>query len=456
MWGSALRGSRNDRRRVRARTRPRTGGPHRNRALAVVLALLATQLVALAWPAYACGCGGMLTERGNQIHVDRETSAVRWDGRTEEILMRLQVGGDAERAAWVMPVPNRATVRLGDRKIFDDLDEIVQPVTEKRHYFWPRAGDWPLSEPEVDGAAPPRKDAGASAPPVGVVGRDRLGPFDVVRLTATDPDALRNWLNSNGFPLPRRMATELKPYVEKKWEYVAARLAPKKEAGGGDGSGEQGSPSGSPGPNTPPGPSTSAGPSTSPGPSGSPGPGGGPGGQRSGPVLSGALDPLHLTFRSSEFVYPMRLSRAARTPQYLRMYVFGAHRTEPRGAIGGREPEMLYAGRLTGGSGLEGPVRKFADGRNYLTAFAQDFPEPHRISGDHHLRRTATDEAFRQVRYDDELLAWGGVPAWLISVGVPFVAAVLVAALLVLRAVRRRRAARMVPPEPPFIPPPLR
>lgn len=36
---------------------------------------------------------------------------------------------------------------------------------------------------------------------MGVVGRQKLGPFDVARLTATDPDALGDWLSANGFSL---------------------------------------------------------------------------------------------------------------------------------------------------------------------------------------------------------------------------------------------------------------
>lgn len=200
----------------------------RRRIAALLFALLVTQLGALVDPAYACGCGAMIPDGQSRIGVDRETSVVRWDGRTEQIVMRFSVGGDAHRAAWIMPVPSRATVQLGDGAMFDELRRLTLPEHRTRTYFWPRERDWPFSSNTGDSAGAPMP--GAAAPPVGVVGRERLGDFDVARLTATDPDALKNWLESNGFALPDRLATEVEPYVDQHWEYVAVRLAPENRA----------------------------------------------------------------------------------------------------------------------------------------------------------------------------------------------------------------------------------
>ncbi|MGE7383868.1 DUF2330 domain-containing protein [Streptomyces sp. NPDC004126] len=353
----------------------------KRRVLSLLFALLATQLGSLISPAYACGCGAMIPEEAYRIGVDRESSVVRWDGRSEEIVMRFTVGGDARRAAWIMPVPGRATVELGNPALFPQLTELTRPERKTRTYFWPRDRDWPFSSGSGDrevGAAP-----GAGAP-VGVVGRERLGDFDVARLTATDPEALRTWLEANGFKMPDRLAPELKPYVEQKWEYVAVRLAPREQ-------------------------------------------------DRS---LRGELDPLRIRFDSARFVYPMRLSRLARTPQSLGLYVLGDHRTEPASAIGGAAPEVTFAGKIT----PDGALGELTGGKPvFLTAIDQGFPDPSRIDGDLELRATARDTPFRRAVYHDELLTAGGVPVWLLTVG-GVVAAV--AAGTVLPAVRRRRPAR--------------
>lgn len=367
-------------------------GRARARVLAVVLALFALQLGSLVAPAWACGCGALVPGGAQQVAVGREVSVVRWDGRQEQIVMRLTVSGDARQAAWIMPVPHRATVTLGDPALFDALNAVTAPVHRVRHHFWPQDGDWPLVSGRTGGGAPP---GAATAPGVGVIGRERLGPFDVARLTATDPNALGDWLHTNGFVLPSRLDQALQPYVDQRWEYVAVRLAPAA----------------------------------------------------AGTPLQGALDPLHIAFAAGSPVYPMRLSRLARTPQSLGLYILAAHRMEPRGTLGGEPPQVAYAGRVPTTSG---PLSALAKGTPFLTAVNQEFPDPSRITGDHLLRRTATDAPFQQVIYEDRLTKIAGVPAWLLTIAGGLAVLATAAVLLAVRRTRRPE----IPPPPAFPPPP--
>ncbi|WP_327182786.1 DUF2330 domain-containing protein [Streptomyces sp. NBC_01334] len=353
----------------------------RGRITAVLLALLAIQLGSLVAPAYACGCGALLPGDQRQVVVGREVSVVRWDGAQEQIVMRLTVDGDADRAAWIMPVPHRATVELGAPELFDQLAAATAPVHRTRHHFWPQDGDWPLTT-GGDTAGPPPPGAG---PGVGVIGRERLGPFDVARLTATDPGDLDDWLRANDFTLPGRLETALQPYVDRRWEYVAVRLTPES----------------------------------------------------SGTALRGELEPLHLTFAADTLVYPMRLSRLAATPQSLGLYVLAAHRMEPASRIGGERPRVTFAGAL---GKATGPLAELAKGTPFLTAVAQEFPRPSEISGDHELRRAATDAAYRQVIYEDRLLALAGIPVWLLTVVGGLAVLNTVAVVLGVRWGRARRA----------------
>lgn len=350
------------------------------RILTTLIALLMLQLGSLVAPAYACGCGAMIPDKSERIGVDREESAVHWDGRTETVVMRFNVHGNARKAAWIMPVPSRAEVTLGEPALFDTLESLTAPEERDRYYFWPREGDWPFDDPWGDGSA----GAAPSAPGtgVGVVGRARLGPFDVARLTATDPDALGEWLHTNGFELPERLPGALQPYVERKWEYVAVRLAPDEK----------------------------------------------------GAALHGKLSPLRISFASAELVYPMRLSRLATTPQTLGLYILADHRMEPRSPIGGDHPEVTFAGRIDGDESHA--LALLTGGRAvHLTALEQEFPRPERIDDDHHLR-TVADTPYREVAYTDRLLTVGdGIPAWLLTVG----GGLLVAALTTLLAVRAKR-----------------
>ncbi|GAB7108062.1 hypothetical protein JCM4814A_63760 [Streptomyces phaeofaciens JCM 4814] len=355
----------------------------RARVGAVLIALLVIQLGSLVAPAYACGCGALVSGDQRPVTVGREVSVVRWDGEQEQIVMRLTVGGSAGQAAWIMPVPNRATVRLGDAGLFDQLAETTAPVQRTRHHFWPQDGDWPLTT-GGDGGPPPPPPGARAGSGVDVVGREKLGPFDVARLAATDPAALRDWLTAHDFTFPGRLENALQPYVDRRWEYVAVRLAPAAD----------------------------------------------------GVPLTGELEPLHLTFASDRLVYPMRLSRLAHTPQSLGLYVLAAHRMEPASRIGGERPRVTFAGRL---GSTTGPLRALAAGTPFLTAVAQEFPVPSAISDDHELRRAPEDTAFRQVIYEDRLVTVVGVPVWLLTVG-GGLTALATAAIVV--AVRREREGR--------------
>ncbi|MFI9117587.1 DUF2330 domain-containing protein [Streptomyces venezuelae] len=353
-----------------------------HRILATIVALLALQLGSLVAPAYACGCGAMIPTKEQRIGVDREESAVRWDGRTETVVMRFNVHGNARHAAWIMPVPHRADVSLGDPELFDEIDRLTEPEQRDRSHFWPRADDWPFDTDHGDGAGAPAPGAGT----VGVVGRERLGPFDVARLTATDPEALGGWLRTHGYELPERLTGALQPYVDRRWEYVAVRLAPdEKDA-----------------------------------------------------TLQGELTPLRITFASTELVYPMRLSRLATTSQSLGLSILSEHRMEPRSPIGGDAPEVTFAGRIERPSGALAALA--GDRPVHLTVLEQEFPHPERIDDDHHLRAVA-DTPYRQVEYTDRLLTVGdGIPVWLLTVGGAMILAA-VAALLAVRAARRRPTA---------------
>jgi LPXTG-motif cell wall-anchored protein len=175
-------------------------------------ATLAMTLALAAEPAEACGCGIVLPHEGS-IDVTQERAIIRWDGQTEDIIMALQVQGDAKEAAWIMPVPSPAQVKLGDPKMFDFLQEFTKPRIETI---------------TVIGDAAPAAQAPAAAPPVTLLDRREIGLYDVSTLAATNATALTDWLNVNGYKFPEAAAKVLQPYVDQGWYYIAARISPSK------------------------------------------------------------------------------------------------------------------------------------------------------------------------------------------------------------------------------------
>jgi hypothetical protein len=182
----------------------------------VARAIMFGAVLALAlWiaPAEACGCGGYIPRDGDAF-VSQEQALLRWDGQTEQIVMTLGVLGSSKEAAVILPVPSRATVKLGDAQLWSELNDLTRPIVryEKR---------WEL--PFFAGAGAP---APAAAAPVQLLSRQTLGPFEVSNLAATDASALVDWLKQNGYALSPGLAQTLGPYVAQGWFYVAVRLQP--------------------------------------------------------------------------------------------------------------------------------------------------------------------------------------------------------------------------------------
>ncbi len=348
----------------------------------LVLVIVAVAGLGVVHPSWACGCGALVTSTQSGVSVAQETSIVRYDGAREEIVMRLSVRSEARDAAWLMPTPARATVALGESAWFDQLDRLTAPRVVRHRHFFPHLGGLGNSA-----GAPARGDTGG----VGVLARQRLGPFEVTTLSADDPGALATWLTSHGYHLPGRLSTALKPYVAERWTYTAIKLAPRKG------------------------------------------------------TLTGELDPLRITFPAASFVYPIRLSRLASTPQSVHLYVLAPHRVD----VSGLNLFTTYAGRVTRADVASPSLRSMVGGGVFMTELVRQYIPPADFTGDLRLNYVA-DAAYQEI--DDEdggLVTLLGVPAflWLLLIPVGLVvAAVAVAFRLARRSARVRRGSAPASP----------
>ncbi|TCO65251.1 DUF2330 domain-containing protein [Actinocrispum wychmicini] len=175
--------------------------------LGVVAALLTLQ-VATPMTAQACACGGFVGDQ--KVRVGQETAIVALDQGKETVSMQFAADTTATRAAWVMPVPTKADVSLGDEKDFTYLDDFTKP-----EYRDVRTGSG------VGGGNM------AAAPPGGgvtVSQHTQIGPYTVAQLTGRTSADVAQWLTDNGFSLPPQLATGMTPYLDGGWSFAAVRL----------------------------------------------------------------------------------------------------------------------------------------------------------------------------------------------------------------------------------------
>lgn len=289
--------------------------PPRRSVLALSALALAAAGVIAAPPAQACACGGFVAPEGYDSQVYREQAVLQWDGVRETVVVELGALSDAPTMGLIIPTPTPATAALADPAMFTELDVLTAPQPVVDRYRW-----WPDRDFGDSASAP---EAGG-VPPVQVLGEVRLGPLDVTTLAASDAEALRDWLDAQGFELPDTFAEALEPYIADGWSYVAARIAPEAEAS-----------------------------------------------------FDGTLDPIRLTFDSDELVYPMRLSAAATTAQRVRTFVLADHRMQRTDATDAQRPaELTFAGSVDAATIDSTELADLVAGGSYLTVHENDFATP--------------------------------------------------------------------------------
>jgi hypothetical protein len=329
--------------------------------------LIAVSMTFTAQPAGACGCGIYLPQEG-EASVSEEHVLIRWDGRSEDILMTLGVLGSSREAAVIFPVPTRASVKLGDARVFDELRELTKPLEKTVYEFFPRLRV---------GAPPP-------AAGVTVLERQTLGPFDVSTLAATDASALGDWLSANGYNLSPEVTQALEPYIAQGWYYIAVRISP--------GAGSE--------------------------------------------ALTGALDPLWITFPYDRIVYPMRPSALARSSLTVFLYVLADHRVEKPVSFGYQS--VQYADWVTPDMLEQAPaLQAFVPKKLFLTKIVESIYEPSTITDDFFFQFAAADDIYHAVHYH-YVVTWAGIPLCLVLPGCMLLFLVG-GVVLIVRLARRKR-----------------
>ena len=226
--------------------------------------------------------------------------------------------------------------------MFEELGRLTAPRVEYRDAWWPTFSWLSAGAPGSAETAGAPRGAG-----VNVLGRQRIGPFDVTRLAADDPTALAKWLADKGFPHPDGLDENLRPTSQ-----TAGRSSR----------------------------SSSCLP-------------------KSGESLTGDLQPLRLSFRSDAVVYPMRLSRSATTPQTVDLYLLADHRMDPRAVpVAGQQPSLEFAGQVERADVSPALAAYFGDGA-FLTRWNDHIGEPASIDGDYVFEQATSDTTYQQVIY---------------------------------------------------------
>ncbi|MEV6064100.1 DUF2330 domain-containing protein [Nocardia asteroides] len=214
-----------------------------------------------------------------------------------------------------------------------------------------------------------------------VLGKVQLGPLEATTLRGGDLTGVREWLDANGYQLRPEVSATIEPYLREGWSFVAMRL-------------------------------TSAKP------------------------LSGALDPVQLTFESDRLVYPMRMSAAATGAQSVHLYVFGEHRVIRTDADTASQSTITeFASPV---ADLTDPdLKALAASGNYLTELSVRITRPAAITTDFTFGPAPTDDVVRDRVVTEEYVEFLGFPA-----GYVLIVVALSVIGVVVGVILRRRSTR--------------
>ncbi len=151
--------------------------------------------------------GGFFWNKAADLNEPSQKAIIHWADGREVLVIQVKYEGQAEDFAWVVPLPARPEIHAIPPA--DDPFAEISYFTQHR----PREG---LRGAHEDGDGPRE--------PVTLLERKVVGVYDVAVLSASDPVALSQWLNNNGFAFPEKRADVLQHYTGKKWVYVAMRI----------------------------------------------------------------------------------------------------------------------------------------------------------------------------------------------------------------------------------------
>ena len=218
----------------------------------LILTILLTWLLLIP-STTALADGGFFNDIGQDIYQPSQKAVIFFADGREDLILSVRYEGNADEFAWVIPVPARPSVEVADPELFWELADLTRV-----HVV---SGSKGLSPGMVS----------LEGPGVDVLEEKTVGPYDVAILSAGDPAALVDWLNSNGYSFPEASEEIIEEYIRKGWYFVASRINIGEEASG---------------------------------------------------LAKGTIEPLILSFESNRIVYPLRITSVSSDFCEVLLYVF--------------------------------------------------------------------------------------------------------------------------------------
>ena len=209
-----------------------------SRSIPVALSVLALTLTLSPTPASACG--GFFCDNSQPVNqaAERIVFARTPDGGVTAVI-QIQYSGPSESFAWMLPVVGAPEIAVSSNTAFQRLQSATNPLYQLTTRV---EGSCRVDDDSLSAAGGRGADSGFAAadggapPPVTVVDRGAVGPYDFV-IISVDPTASDvaaeavAWLRDNGYDVNEFGSDRLTPYLESGMNLLAFRLTKGNSAG---------------------------------------------------------------------------------------------------------------------------------------------------------------------------------------------------------------------------------
>jgi len=152
-------------------------------------------------------------------------SIVIYDRENQKIgiIPQITFRGRAEDFCVVIPTPNAPRVNTVALDVFHEADLLTNSISRDR-------GSGCLSSDSILVGDGDRYDSTEVSEGVDIIGEQSAGIFDTVTLSATDPDALIDWLQDNNYNYSANDKDILDYYIQRGWVFTAMKLNVSSES----------------------------------------------------------------------------------------------------------------------------------------------------------------------------------------------------------------------------------
>ena len=191
-----------------------------------LLRALALSLPFLVVPAFyatdADACGGCLVQQQESTQVTGHRMVLSISNDRTTLWDQITYDGDPASFAWVLPIKGQVDIGLSSDALFGALEQYTQVsvVSPSINCFPQGCVGSPSAGGGDDNAGGPDPDG------VEVIAEEVVGPYATVQLKSEDPNALANWLLSNGYNVPPDIKPVLDAYVAEGFDFLALKLVP--------------------------------------------------------------------------------------------------------------------------------------------------------------------------------------------------------------------------------------